>query len=412
MLYINPFLGRFDFWTGERGRQFVVELTRRGATVETLSAILGQGASEAARPTGLLAWAKRALREKIAIDRAMFLVELLLIARGMRRTMRQTWQVWRRRAELPVDAVLARAFEYDWTAWIVGRILKVPVVLESHSVFFIERRLRGRRFSAVWRWFEIRQWRNCDRIWVNTPELKQKIVENGIAADRVVVIPFGLKLEAYSAAPHQHDDDDVDLIFVGSFYTWHGAEVLLRALAVARGRTDKVRRLVMVGDGMTRSNCEDLARELNVADIVEFTGWLPHDQVVARIHDADIAVAPYLKVEPFYFEPVKVLEYMAEGAAVVSSNQGCVSELLDDGAIGRLVPPGDVEALAREIVDLAEDPAARARLGRAGRAKFERHHTMQTTAARVFTVLADLTRAAAPQDELHSTAQLGARPET
>ena len=398
LLYINPFLGRYDFWTGERGRQFVTELGRHGAQVETLTSVLDGPAPAAADTGGLAGWAKQVLRQRIATERAMFLVELLLIIRGLRRTVRQSWGAWRRRRQLQVDAVLARAFEYDWSAWIVARILDAPLILESHSVFFVERRLRGRRRSALWQWFEIQQWQRCQRIWVNTSELKDKIVEHGISAERVCVIPFGLKLDAYSATPHAHGTGDVGIIFVGSFYTWHGAEVLLRAVARAREQTDNIAKLVMVGDGMTRSNCEELARDLGISDLVEFTGWLPHEDVVARIHDADIAVAPYLKVEPFYFEPVKVLEYMAEGAAIVGSAQGCVPDLLDRGAIGRLVPPGDVDALAREIVDLSGDAATRAKLGAASRRKFEANHTMQVTASRVSALLNDVVRSAPATD--------------
>ncbi|WP_437324622.1 glycosyltransferase [Sorangium sp. So ce381] len=64
--------------------------------------------------------------------------------------------------------------------------------------------------------------------------------------------------------------------------------------------------------------------------------------------------------------PNASLEAMAEGLPVVATAVGGMSEQVDDGVTGRLVPPGDAEALAAALVELGADPARRARMGAAG----------------------------------------------
>ncbi|MBL9087609.1 MAG: glycosyltransferase, partial [Planctomycetia bacterium] len=66
-----------------------------------------------------------------------------------------------------------------------------------------------------------------------------------------------------------------------------------------------------------------------------------------------------------------VLDGMAAGLAVVASRAGGLPELVDDGVHGRLVPPADPSALAAAMAGLLLDPATRARLGAAGRARVD-----------------------------------------
>ena len=107
------------------------------------------------------------------------------------------------------------------------------------------------------------------------------------------------------------------------------------------------------------------------------------------MRDAHIGVAPYLAVENFYFEPVKLFDYMAAGLAVIASAQGGVREMLECGVSGCLVPPGDEAALTRELTRLCQDPNLRARLGTAARQRYLDRYTLAATASHVVEVCAD-----------------------
>jgi glycosyltransferase involved in cell wall biosynthesis len=253
--------------------------------------------------------------------------------------------------------------------------------------------MRGRRASRLLRAFECWQWRRAARIWVNSAALKSIIVEHGISANTVRVISFGVDLERF--VPHGHADTgskvEIRVVFVGSFYAWHGAEVLLRAFAAAHKQARGLR-LIMVGDGARRAPSEALAREFGITEAVEFTGWVSNDQVIERLGRADIGVAPYLGIEPFYFDPAKIIEYMAAGLATLASNQGRIADMVEDDVSGLLLPPGDEAALTAALLRLANDKALRERLGEAARQRAETMFSWPEISRQVLALCAEAAR--------------------
>jgi glycosyltransferase involved in cell wall biosynthesis len=181
----------------------------------------------------------------------------------------------------------------------------------------------------------------------------------------------------------------VRVIFVGSFYAWHGVDLIIEAFAIAQRKVPNLR-LCLIGDGVTRAANARRANELGIAERVEFPGWLAQEQVLAYLNESDIGVAPYRWLEPFYFEPVKIMDYMAAGLAVIASNQGQICDLVVPGETGILVPPEDVSALAEALIDLSEDASFRHRLGLAAR---ERVPSMLETAQRVLSTASEVAQA-------------------
>jgi len=110
---------------------------------------------------------------------------------------------------------------------------------------------------------------------------------------------------------------------------------------------------------------------------VQFTGFVPHSQVPHLVSAADIAVAPYTKMEPELFcgSSMKVFEYMSSNTPVVASDQGQISEVIQEGVNGLLVPPGDAPALAAALKKLIDDPDLRCRLGQQARQDSIKKHS-------------------------------------
>jgi glycosyltransferase involved in cell wall biosynthesis len=84
--------------------------------------------------------------------------------------------------------------------------------------------------------------------------------------------------------------------------------------------------------------------------------------------------------------PVVLMEAMASGKPVIATQVGGVSELVEDGVSGHVVPPGDAVRLAEAIIALA-DPDRRARMGAAGRERVVAEFDIRTEAARIATLL-------------------------
>jgi glycosyltransferase involved in cell wall biosynthesis len=134
---------------------------------------------------------------------------------------------------------------------------------------------------------------------------------------------------------------------------------LLRA--VARIRTERPVRLIVLGDGPLERDLTALTRALDIEDAVDFTGYV--DNPYACMARASIYV---LSSRSEGFGNV-IVEALAPARPIVATD--CPhgpGEILDRGDYGRLVPPGDPEAFARAVLGLLDDPQEAARLGALG----------------------------------------------
>ena len=129
-------------------------------------------------------------------------------------------------------------------------------------------------------------------------------------------------------------------------------------------------RLVIVGDGPTRSECEQLLRTLQLENQV----WLAGD----RSDVADLMRMMDVFVLPSLGEGISntILEAMASGLPVIATAVGGNPELVAPGETGVLVPPGDPEAMAQALLTYLKNPALQGQQGQAARAVIEQRFSM------------------------------------
>ena len=139
-------------------------------------------------------------------------------------------------------------------------------------------------------------------------------------------------------------------------------DVAIAAVAVLKRRAIRVE-LVIAGDGPLRERLEAQTREQGVSDEVTFLGSVDHDAALRLMRRASFVVVPS-SWEAF---GQVCLEAMAAGKAVIGSANGGITEIVEHGKTGLLVPPDDPEELAQAIGDLAGDPGRSTEMGIAGR---------------------------------------------
>jgi glycosyltransferase involved in cell wall biosynthesis len=176
--------------------------------------------------------------------------------------------------------------------------------------------------------------------------------------------------------------------FVGNFYEWHDVATLLDAFARALVAYPDAR-LVLVGDGSRRQAMMQRATDLGLDHVAQFTGLVTHAEVPPLLAAADIAVVPYPPMETdLWLSPLKLFEYMASGKAIIASAVGQLTEVVQDGRNGLLIPPGDVPAMTAALQRLIGSPALRSQLGQQAREDAVRKHSWEHYLSRLERVFA------------------------
>lgn len=142
--------------------------------------------------------------------------------------------------------------------------------------------------------------------------------------------------------------------------------------------------LVVVGDGEERDALAHLTAELGLQERARFVGAKPAEDVAAYMAAADVFVFPTQREEA---QGMVLPQAMAAGAAVIASSIGGIPEIVrEPGRNGILVPPGDLEALTRELDLLLRDDARREALGAAARVRAVEEYTLERMVERTLAV--------------------------
>ncbi|MEV6651462.1 glycosyltransferase [Streptomyces sp. NPDC051219] len=208
----------------------------------------------------------------------------------------------------------------------------------------------------------------CDRVVATCRDEVLELARMSITVDKVSVVPCGVDTAQFTpdgpaADPGAHR---YRLLQLGRLVPRKGAAVSITALTLL----PEAELVVVGGPPADRIDADPEVRRLRgiagaagVADRVRFTGGVASEEVAPLLRSADVVLCP-ADYEPFGIVP---LEAMACGKPVVASAVGGHLDTVADPATGRLVPPGDPEALARAVGELLADPALRKACGAAGR---------------------------------------------
>lgn len=142
----------------------------------------------------------------------------------------------------------------------------------------------------------------------------------------------------------------------------------LRAFRIVRESVPAAR-LTIAGSGPEKMMLQQLAAELGIADAVTFSGRVENADMPKLYRSADVMINPSLADNM----PISVLESLASGVPVVSTNVGGVAYLVKDGETALLVPPGDHTAMAAALLRLLREAELARHLSVAGLAEVRQY---------------------------------------
>ncbi|NJP08575.1 MAG: glycosyltransferase family 4 protein [Leptolyngbyaceae cyanobacterium RU_5_1] len=179
-----------------------------------------------------------------------------------------------------------------------------------------------------------------------------------------------------------HDKPGQRLMYSGRLAVVKGLLILLESLAILK-RSHPDILLTIVGDGPDRQSLEQMTTQLGLTENVKFVGYQSQAEVRQHVQQTDVFVLPSFAEGV----PVSLMEAMAAGVPVVTTRIAGVSELVDDGISGYLVPAGDPVSLANRISILLEDGQLRSQFGAAGRAKIESEFNINHEATWLYRIM-------------------------
>ena len=217
--------------------------------------------------------------------------------------------------------------------------------------------------------------RRADAVTTICEGLRRDIVSRGIPEAKVTVIPNAVDPVRFRTDGRPNRElarrlglDGAHVVgFIGSFYAYEGVDLLLEALPRMLERLPSIR-LLLVGGGYEEEALKRQAAKAGIADKVVFAGRVPHETVQDYYDLVEVFAYPRHRTRlTETVTPLKPLEAMAQGRALVASDVGGHYELIRHGETGRLFEAGNAVALAEAVLTVLEDRDGAAAIGQRAR---------------------------------------------
>jgi glycosyltransferase involved in cell wall biosynthesis len=233
-----------------------------------------------------------------------------------------------------------------------------------------------------------------------------RLKELAPASAAVHLVYHGLDLERFpspafsgTARDGSSADDPVRILTVGRAVAKKGLDTLAEALARLPESLDW--RWTQIGGGELHDALKARVARLGLDKRVTLTGSLPQQEVLAAYRAADLFVLPCRIAANGDRDglPNVLVEAASQGLACISTPVSGITELIEDGVNGILVPPDEPGRLAGAIERMARDPALRVRLGSAAAEKVHRDFDHNATTKRLIALFETMAGAAADRRE-------------
>jgi glycosyltransferase involved in cell wall biosynthesis len=285
--------------------------------------------------------------------------------------LRYVWKTYKFSKEL------AKKNDYDLT----HSFFTVPCGIIS---FFLKKRfgipyiisLRGsdvpgysERFTALYKVITpiIKKiWEEANFVYANSQGLAELALKSKPEKE-IGVIPNGIDVSEFFPDYSQKNPENFTIICVSRITPRKGIRFLIQAFKNIAARYDYVRMLI-VGDGNEKASLEQLVRSLNLQEKITFTGPILHDKVLEYYQKADIFTLPS------HNEGMSntMLEALACGLPIITTDTGGTKELVEDGKNGFIVRMKDSYDLAEKIEKFLLDKSLIEKMGQESRLRAEK----------------------------------------
>ena len=224
-----------------------------------------------------------------------------------------------------------------------------------------------------------------DTVSCASQRLKEECENLGVDRFRIFDAHVGADIERFNpdisgdSIRQKYKIEKPLILYLGQLHGGQYVETFIQTASRLINDYKKDLTFMIAGDGYQAGELKKLGQRLNLNGKLIFTGAIPHELVPQYIAAADVCLACFEENEVTLCKsPLKIVEYLASGKAIVASNVGEVPRMI--GGAGILTPPGDINSLAEGVLKILQDPVLKNNLEKLARERAEKEYNWAVTA--------------------------------
>lgn len=246
----------------------------------------------------------------------------------------------------------------------LAKMFEVPLVAHFHG-----HDLSSQLRKAIYRFQLKKRAAQFAKCVVVAEYMREELLKYGVDPGNIHKIPCGAPV--VNIVPSQLvAEQPCRFLCVGRLVDKKRPDLTLRAFARAQADIPAIR-LTVIGNGPMQEDCQRLAKELGIADQVDFLGVQPSDRVATELQQAGCFVQHSVTAQSGDKEgwPVSIAEAAGVGLPIISTRHASIPEQVEHGVTGLLCAEGDWRMMGEHMKQLATAPQLREKMGKASREK-------------------------------------------
>jgi len=227
-----------------------------------------------------------------------------------------------------------------------GKKLGIPVIVKVDDAIYE----KSSGIKSIQRKIEkvlnSRTLKNASRVLVMNEQTRKVVHEfYNVPMENIAIVPNGVELSIFQKKTPR---DSRKIVFSGAMYHHRGLDILLDAASKVKKKIPDVK-FILLGSGPESEKLQQIVKEQNLQENVEFMGWIPRDEIPSHLSNATLGIGPLrLTTVTSGALPIKVLEYMASALPVIAKKGTLPNDVVKDEKNGFLIENSD--ELAEKII--------------------------------------------------------------
>jgi len=200
----------------------------------------------------------------------------------------------------------------------------------------------------------------CDHIFPVSNEIKKGLMDKGVSESKITVfhntptLSFCKRYHEDKKNSKPADKGPIKIVYVGDLTENRGLPIIINAVEELKRQKEKYN-LIIIGDGRYKNFLKKLVAKKKVADLVCFTGWVNHKDLITHLKACDIGIIPHLPTKHNNLTvPNKVFDYMALGLPILSGNLLPIKKIIEETRSGYIFDYQDSDSIVHQLLALKE----------------------------------------------------------